>query len=109
MEPKGHPECQRDTTRPCKVAQRPKKHIQTARGRVLAEGDVDPAAGSRDEPTRLHVEGPVAERKQGSEVQVARALFLYSINWVPPLAPDFSPDRSQASHFSCLPTWRPKE
>ena len=43
-----------------------KKHVQTARGRVLAEGDVDPAAGSRDEPTRLHVEGPVAERKQGS-------------------------------------------
>ena len=62
-----------------------KKHVQTARGRVLAEGDVDPAAGSRDEPTRLHVESPVAERKQRIEVQVARALFLYSINWVPPL------------------------
>ena len=39
-----------------------------SRGRVLAEGDVDPAAGSRDEPTRLHVEAPVAERKQGFEV-----------------------------------------
>ena len=25
-----------------------------------------PAAGSRDEPTRLHVETPVAERKQAS-------------------------------------------
>ena len=59
MEPKGHPECHRDTTRPCKVAQRPKKHVQTARGRVLAEGDVDPAAGSRDEPTRLPVEVPI--------------------------------------------------
>ena len=85
MEPQGHPKCQRDTTRPCKVPQRPKRHIQTARGRVLAEGDVDPAAGSRDEPTRLHVEGPVAERKQRIEVQVTRALFLYSNNWVPPL------------------------
>ena len=31
---------------------------------VLAEGCVDPAAGSRDEPTRLHVEAPVAARKQ---------------------------------------------
>ena len=69
------------------MPQRPKKHIQTARGRVLAEGDVDPAAGSRDEPIRLHVEGPVAERKQRIKVQVARALFLYSINWVPPLPP----------------------
>ena len=56
---------------------------------MLAEGDVDPAAGSRDEPTRLHVEGSVAERKQRIEVQVARALFLNSNNWVPPLAPDF--------------------
>ena len=53
-----------------------KKHVQTARGRVLAEGDVDPAAGSRDEPTRLPVEAPVAERKQAFEVQVTRALFL---------------------------------
>ena len=44
---------------------------------MLAEGDVDPAAGSRDEPTRLHVETPVAERKQRIEVQVTRALFLY--------------------------------
>ena len=76
MEPKGYPECQRDTTRPCKVAQRLKKHVQTARGRVLAEGDVDPAAGSRDEPTRKPVETPVAERKQRIEVQVTRALFL---------------------------------
>ena len=63
-----------------------KKHVQTARGRVLAEGGVDPAAGSRDEPTRLHVESPVAERKQGIEVQVTRALFLKSFNWVPPLS-----------------------
>ena len=65
MEPKGYPKYQRDITRPCKVRQRPKKHVQTARGQVLAEGDVDPAAGSRDEPTRLPVEGPVAERKHG--------------------------------------------
>ena len=57
---------------------------------MLAEGDVDPAAGSRDEPTRLQVESPVAERKQGIEVQVTRALFLKSINWVPPLPPNFS-------------------
>ena len=76
MDPKGNPKCQRDTTRPYKVPQRPKKHIHTARGRVLADGDVDPAAGSRDEPTRLQVESPVAERKQGIEVQVTRALFL---------------------------------
>ena len=69
------------------MPQRPKKHIQTARGRVLAEGDVDPAAGSRDEPISLHVEVPVAERKQRIEVQVARALFLYSNKGVPPLPP----------------------
>ena len=87
MEPKGHPKCQRDTTRPFKVPQRLKKHVHTARGRVLAEGDVDPAAGSRDEPTRLHVESPVAERKQRIEVQVTRALFLYSNNWVQALPP----------------------
>ena len=76
MERQGHSKCQRDTTRPCKVPQRLKKHVRTARGRVLAEGDVDPAAGSRDEPTRLPVEAPVAERKQVFEVQVTRALFL---------------------------------
>ena len=76
---------------------------------MLAEGDVDPAAGSRDEPTGLLVETPVAERKQRIEVQVARALFLYSNNWVQALPPTFYRDRSQASHFSCLPTWRPKE
>ena len=59
---------------------------------MLAEGDLDPAAGSRDEPTRLPVEIPVAERKQGFQVQVTSALFLYTINWVPPLPPDFSDD-----------------
>ena len=53
-----------------------KKPVPTTRGRVLAEGGLDPAAGSRDEPTRLPVEGPVAERKQGFEVQVTSALFL---------------------------------
>ena len=53
-----------------------KKHVQTARGRVLAEGDVDPAAGSRDELTRLLVEDPVAERKQGFEVQVHTVFVL---------------------------------
>ena len=47
---------------------------KASRGRVLAEGDVDPAAGSRDEPTRLHVEGPVAERKQGFEVTSSQCL-----------------------------------
>ena len=92
MEHQGHPKCQRDTTRPCKVSQRPNKHVRTTRGRVLAEGDVDPAAGSRDEPTRLHVETPVAERKQRIEVQVARALFLYSNNWVQALPQDFYRD-----------------
>ena len=83
MEPKGYPEYQRDTTRLCKVAQRLKKHVQTARGRVLAEGDVDPAAGSRDEPTRLPVEVPI----EGLRYKYTRALFLKSINWVPPLTP----------------------
>ena len=48
--------------------------------------------GSKGRPTRLHVETPVAEREQRIEVQVTRALFLYSNNWVLPLAPDFSPD-----------------
>ena len=43
---------------------------------MLAEGDVDPAAGSRDEPTRLHVEAPVAERKQAFEVQVHKVFVL---------------------------------
>ena len=39
---------------------------QTAsRGWVLAEGDKDPAARSREESTRLQVEGPLAERKHG--------------------------------------------
>ena len=46
MEPKGHPKCQRDTTRPYKVPRRPKKHVHTARGRVLAEGDVDTYRGT---------------------------------------------------------------
>ena len=50
---------------------------------MLAEGDVDPAAGSRDEPTRLHVEVPV----EGLRYKYTRSLFLKSINWVPPLPP----------------------
>ena len=83
MEPKGHPKCQRDTTRPCKVPQSLKKHVHTARGRVLAGGDVDPAAGSRNEPTRLHVEAPI----EAERYKYTKALFLYSINWVPPLPP----------------------
>ena len=66
------------------------KHVPTARGRVLGEGDVDPAAGSRDEPNRLPVEGPVAERKQGIEVQVTKALFLKTNNWVQAPPPTFS-------------------
>ena len=57
--------------------------MQTTRGRVLAAGDVDPAAGSRDEPTRLPVEAPV----KGLRYKYTRALFLKSINWVPPLPP----------------------
>ena len=83
---------------------------------MLAEGDVDPAAGSRDEPTRLHVEGPVAERKQGYKAQVVIVLSLTSINWVLPLPPDFSSyqhltlqvvtfhSQNIAGH-----TWTPKE
>ena len=54
---------------------------------MLAEGDVDPAAGSRDEPTRLHVEDPVAEREQAFEAQVTRSLFLKSNKWVQALPP----------------------
>ena len=67
----GHPHFPKNIARPPKVALRPevrpqgaKEHVQIARGRVLAEGDVDPAAGSRDEPTKLPVEDPAAERKQ---------------------------------------------
>ena len=37
---------------------------------------INPAAGSRDEPTRLPVEGPVAERKQRIEVQVNKGSVL---------------------------------
>ena len=86
-----------------------KQLVQTARGRVLAEGDVDPAAGSRDESTRLHVEVPVAERKQAFEVQVHKVLFLKSNKGVQALPPTFCPYRSRASHFSCSHTWTPKE
>ena len=57
--------------------------MRTARGRVLAEGDVDPAAGSRDEPTRLHVEVPI----EAQNYKYTKALLLYSNNWVPPLPP----------------------
>ena len=94
--PQGLANCHKDTHR-CQQAQLDtvalgkapghKKHVQTARGRVPAAGDVDPAAGSRDEPTRLHVEDPVAKRKQAFEVQVTRAVFLKSINWVQALTP----------------------
>ena len=71
MKPQGHPKCQRDTTRSCKVPQRPKRHIQTARGRVLAEGDVDPA----------RVEGTTHQAAcrsphRGSEVQVHKGFVL---------------------------------
>ena len=64
------------------------KQEQTARGRVLAAGDVDPAAGSRDEPTRLPVEAPI----EGLRYKYTRVLFLKSNKGVPPLAPDFSDD-----------------
>ena len=69
-----------------------KKHVKTARGRVLAEGDVDPAAGLRDEPTRLQVEGPVAERKQGLRYKYTRSLFWKTNKGVPPLPLDFYRD-----------------
>ena len=42
---------------------------------MLAAGDVDPAAGSRDEPTRLPVEVPI----EGSRYKYTKALFLKSI------------------------------
>ena len=90
MELQGLSQCQKNIKRQPKVAlmhwvrtQGAKKHIQTARGRVLAAGDVDPAAGSMDEPTRLPVEVPI----EGSRYKNTKALFLKSINWVPPLAP----------------------
>ena len=48
-----------------------------AQKKSAAEAEpINPAAGSRGEPTRLPVESPVAQRKQGIEVQVTRALFL---------------------------------
>jgi len=50
---------------------------------VLAEGDVDPAAGSRDEPTRLPVEVPIEVLRY----KYTRALFLKSINRVQALPP----------------------
>ena len=58
------------------------------RGRVLAEGDVDPAAGSRDEPTRLPVEVPF----EGLRNKYTRALFFESNNWVQALPQDFYRD-----------------
>ena len=52
---------------------------------MLAEGDVDPAAGSRDEPTRLPVEAP----SEGRRYKYTRVLFLESNKGVPPLTPTF--------------------
>ena len=50
---------------------------QYAKKTSAAEAEpINPAAGSRDEPTRLQVEIPVAERKQAFEVQVHKSLFL---------------------------------
>ena len=53
---------------------------------MLAEGDVDPAAGSRDEPTRLPVEVPI----EGLRYKYTRALFLKSNNWVQALPQTFT-------------------
>ena len=75
MPKKHHQASQSGTYALGKTPKLQEKPVPTARGRLLAEGDVDPAAGSRDEPTRLPVEAPVAERKQAFEVQVTRALF----------------------------------
>ena len=83
---------------------------------MLAEGDVDPAAGSRDEHTRLHVEGPAAERKQGFQEQVVIVLSLNSINWVPALPPTSCSNQhlplqvvtSQSKNIAGH-TWTPKE
>ena len=48
-----------------------------AKKRSAAEAEpINPAAGSRDEPTRLPVEDPVAERKQRIEVQVHKGFVL---------------------------------
>ena len=83
---------------------------------MLAEGDVDPAAGSRDEPTRLHVEAPVTERKQAFEVQVTRSLFLKSNIGGAASDADLSRtfalthrDPHGSTHFSCSHAWTPKE
>ena len=50
-------------------------NMQKKRSAAKAE-PMNPAAGSRDEPTRLHVEGPVAERKQAFDVQVHKSFVL---------------------------------
>ena len=53
---------------------------------MLAEGDVDPAAGSRDEPTRLHVEAPIEDLRN----KYTKTLFFESNNWVQALPPTFA-------------------
>ena len=115
----GSPRCHNGAPRLPKVPTRHHKALQSAtKTKKTHTNRPRPGArrrrrrsgrGSRDEPARLHVEAPVAERKQRIEVQVARPLFLYSDKGVPPLPPTFCLYRSRASHFSCLPTWRPKE
>ena len=93
MKPQVNHNAKRDTKRPPKVGLRhqvrpqgAKKHVQTTRGRVLAKGDVS-GRGLEGQAHQAASEGPVAERKQGFEVQVTSALFLYTMNWVSPLAP----------------------
>ena len=119
MEPQGHPKCQRDSTRPCKVPQRPERHIQTARGRVLAAGDVNPAAGSRDEPckavgrnpsTKLISQSVCIKLIQGGAASAAGLFQLPPATASDQHLPSFTTSyRSIASHFSCLHKGMPKE
>ena len=66
---------------------------------------LNPAAGSRDEPTRLHVEFPI----EAQRYKYTKALFFESNNLVQALPPNFCLNRPCGSYLSCLPTRRPKE
>ena len=65
-----------------------KKHIQTARGRVLAAGEHPRRSGCRlrdDPPWQAARRNPVAKGQLGFEVQVTRSLFVKTNNWLLPL------------------------
>ena len=89
----GSPRCHNGGKRPPKVPKRHHKALQSAtKTQKTCTNHPRPGArrrrrrsgrGSEGRPTRLHVEVPI----EGLRYKYTRALFLKSINWVPPLTP----------------------